>query len=194
EFEELKVVPGISVIKGPLEPPQTASLATDAPEDSSFVNFFSVVMNIRTNATNGTKPLQPCHSILSTPLHSHTPFVIYTTAPTPSVSSLPLSALPLLNLVSRNNLLTNLVKPSSFFVPYSLLSSSLMIPPIFTSTPTTSTLHPPLNLKRPYGTPMLQPFPSPTPPTSLTHVGLPTLHYRLFISRDKVRDALLMLA
>ncbi|MBA0809443.1 hypothetical protein Gohar_025094 [Gossypium harknessii] len=79
-------------------------------------------------------------------------------------------------------------------MPYSLLSSSLMIPPIFTSTPTASALHPPLNMQRPYGTPMLQPFPSPTPSTSFTHVGLPTLHYGLFISRDKVRDALLMLA
>ncbi|MBA0776553.1 hypothetical protein Gotri_011536, partial [Gossypium trilobum] len=69
-----------------------------------------------------------------------------------------------------------------------------MIPPIFTSTPTAYALHPPLNLQRPCGTPMLQTFPSPTPPTSLTHVGPPTLHYGLFISRDKVRDVLLMLA
>ncbi|MBA0746821.1 hypothetical protein Gogos_009304, partial [Gossypium gossypioides] len=171
-----------------------ASPATDAPEDSSFVNFFSVVMNIRTNATNGTKPLQPCNSILSTPLHSHTPSIISTTAPTPSVPSLPLFAPPLLNLVSSSNRLTNLVKPSSFLVPYSLSSSPLMMPPISTSTPTASALHPPLNLQRPYGTPMLQPFPPPTPPTSLTHVGPPTLHYGLIISRDKVRDALLMLA
>nr|KJB62066.1 hypothetical protein B456_009G399300 [Gossypium raimondii] len=64
EFEELEVVPGISVIEGPLEPPQTASPATDAPEDSSFVNFFSVVMNIITNATNDDQFIDMFYHVL----------------------------------------------------------------------------------------------------------------------------------
>lgn len=42
EFEELEAVPTMAVMEGMLEPPSTASAATDAAEDSSFVNFFSV--------------------------------------------------------------------------------------------------------------------------------------------------------
>ncbi|KAK7847450.1 mrna-decapping enzyme-like protein [Quercus suber] len=57
---------------------------------------------------------------------------------------------------------------------------------------TAPVLHPPLNLQRPYGTPMLQPFPPPTPPLSLTPSSSPS-NDGLLISRDKVRDALLML-
>lgn len=42
EFEELEAVPSLSVMEGPLEPSSTAFTATDAPEDPSFINFFSV--------------------------------------------------------------------------------------------------------------------------------------------------------
>ncbi|XWS59447.1 hypothetical protein CRYUN_Cryun08bG0122600 [Craigia yunnanensis] len=193
EFEELEAVPSMSVIEGPLEPPATASPATDAPKDSSFVNFFSVAMNLGTNAPNGTKPLQPYHSISTTPLSSHAPAAISTPAPALSVSSVPLSAPLSLDSVSSSNRVTNLVKPSSFFTPPSSSSSSLMMPPPSSSTPTASALHPPLSLQRPYGTPMLQPFPPPTPPASLNPGAPPTLYGGSLISRDKVRDALLML-
>ncbi|GMI79695.1 decapping 1 [Hibiscus trionum] len=191
EFEELEAVPSMSVIEGPLEPPATASPATDAPQDSSFVNFFSAAMNLGSNAPNTTKPAQPYHSILTTPLSSQAPSAISTPTLAPSVSSLPLSAQPLLDSVGSGNRVTNLVKPSSFFVPPS--SSSLMMPPPSSSNPTVSALHPPINPQRPYGTPMLQPFPPPTPPASLTPGAPPTLHNGSLISRDKVRDALLML-
>ncbi len=66
------------------------------------------------------------------------------------------------------------------------------MPPISSSVPTTPALHPPLNLQRPYGTPMLQPFPPPTPPPSLTPSSAPPFD-GLLISRDRVRDALLVL-
>ncbi|XVF55781.1 hypothetical protein PTKIN_Ptkin06aG0064800 [Pterospermum kingtungense] len=193
EFEELEAVPSMSVIEGPLEPPATDSPATDAPEDSSFVNFFSAAMNLGTNAPNGKKLVQPCHSISTIPLSSPVPPAISTSAPAQSVSSLPLSAQPSLDSVSISNQVTNLVKPSSFFAPPSSSSSSLMMPPLSSSTPTASALHPPLNMQRPYGTPVLQPFPPPTPPASLTPGAPPTLHDGSLISRDKVRSALLML-
>ncbi|XWS56029.1 hypothetical protein CRYUN_Cryun09bG0051300 [Craigia yunnanensis] len=193
EFEELEAVPSMSVIEGPLEPPATASPATDTPEDSSFVNFFSAAMNLGTNASNGTNSIQPYHSISTAPLTSPAPPAVSAPAPTPSVSSLPHSAPPSLDSVSSSNRVTNLVKPSSFFAPPTSSSSSLMMPSISSSPPNSSALHPPLNLQRPYGTPLLQPFPPPSPPASLTPGVPPTLHDGPLISRDKVRDALLML-
>ncbi|XP_022767019.1 mRNA-decapping enzyme-like protein [Durio zibethinus] len=193
EFEELEAVPSMSVIEGPLEPPPTASRATNTPEDSSFVNFFSAAMNLGTNAPNGTKSVQPYHSISTNPLSSHAPPAVSTPAPAPPVSSLPPSASPSLDSVSSSNRVTNLVKPSSFFTPPSSSSSSLMMPPLSSSTPTASAFHPALNLQRPYGTPMLQPFPPPSPPASLAPGAPPSLHDGPLISRDKVRDALLML-
>ncbi|KAG4177610.1 hypothetical protein ERO13_A11G318500v2 [Gossypium hirsutum] len=193
EFEELEAVPSMSVIEGPLEPPATASRATDAPQDSSFVNFFSAAMNLGSNAPNGTKPTQPYHSISTTSLSSHAPTAISSPTPAPSVSSLPLSAAPLVDSAISSNRVTNLVKPSSFFAPPSSSSSSLMMPPPSSSNPTASALHPPFNPQHPYGTPMLQPFPPSTPPASLTPGAPSTLHNGSLISRDKVRDALLML-
>ncbi|KAK8280160.1 hypothetical protein V6Z11_D09G157200 [Gossypium hirsutum] len=192
EFEELEAVPSMSVIEGPLEPPATASPTTDAPEDSSFVNFFSAAMNLGTNAPNGTNSIQPYHSISTTPPSSHAAAVVSAPVPTPPVPSLP-PAPPSLDSVSSSNRVTNLIKPSSFFAPPTSSSASLMMPPISSSTPTASALHPPLNLQRPYGTPLLQPFPPPTPPASLTPSAPPTLHDGTHISRDKVRDALLVL-
>ncbi|XP_039044394.1 LOW QUALITY PROTEIN: mRNA-decapping enzyme-like protein [Hibiscus syriacus] len=191
EFEELEAVPSMSVIEGPLEPPATASPAIDAPQDSSFVNFFSAAMNLGSNAPNSTKPAHPYHSISTIPLSSHAPSSISTPALAPSVSSLPLSAQPSLDSVASGNWVANLVKPSSFFVPPS--SSSLMMPPPSSSNPTISALHPPVIPQRPYGTPMLQPFPPPTPPASLTPGAPSSLQNGSLISRDKVRDALLML-
>ncbi|XVE75923.1 hypothetical protein DITRI_Ditri12bG0130600 [Diplodiscus trichospermus] len=192
EFEELEAVPSMSVIEGPLEPPATASPATDVPEDTSFVNFFSAAMNLGTNAPNVTNSVQPYYSLSTTPLSSHAPPAISAPAPTPSVSSLPLSAPPSLDSVSSSNQITNLIKPT-FFAPPTSSSSSLMMPPISSSTCTASALHPPINMQRPYCTRLLQPFPPPTPPASLTPGVPPTLLDRPLISRKKVRDALLML-
>jgi hypothetical protein len=86
---------------------------------------------------------------------------------------------------------TNLVKPS-FFVP-PLSSAAMMIPPVSSSIPTAPPLHPTgtVQVQRPYGTPMLQPFPPPTPPPSLAPVSSPLPNPA--ISREKVRDALLVL-
>ncbi|KAG2305433.1 hypothetical protein Bca52824_034084 [Brassica carinata] len=50
--------------------------------------------------------------------------------------------------------------------------------------PTTNATH----QQRPYGTPMLQPFPPPTPPASLAPA-----HSGPVINRDKVKEALLSL-
>ncbi|KAJ6869917.1 hypothetical protein NC652_035734 [Populus alba x Populus x berolinensis] len=69
--------------------------------------------------------------------------------------------------ISSGSHVTNLVKPSSFFAPPSS-SSALMAPPLSSPLPGAPSLQPPLNLQRPYGTPMLQPFPPPAPPPSLT--------------------------
>ncbi|KAJ0969686.1 hypothetical protein J5N97_022563 [Dioscorea zingiberensis] len=47
--------------------------------------------------------------------------------------------------------------------------------------PTAPPLHPPVTMQRPYGTPLLQPFPPPTPPPSLT----PASNYAPVITREK---------
>jgi len=94
--------------------------------------------------------------------------------------------------INTNNRVANLLMPSSFFSPPS--SSSVLMPtPVSMSIPTAA-LHPPLNLQRPHGhgTPMLQPFPPPAPPISLTPSS-PSLPNYGIVSREKVRDALLML-
>ncbi|XP_062112687.1 mRNA-decapping enzyme-like protein [Humulus lupulus] len=203
EFEELEAVPSMLVMEGPLEPSSTVSTATDAPEDPSFVNFFSAAMNIGGGALNAANSRQTYHSsnVVSQP--SYAPSVASTPAPpTPQAPALPLSAsstpIPLHGTSDPNNnsilvTNTNLVKPSSFFPPPSS-SSSLMMPPISSPMPNFAALHAPPNLQRTYGTPLLQPFPPPNPPPSLTpSPSLPVASDGLFITRDKVRDALLVL-
>lgn len=117
------------------------------------------------------------------------------TMPTLQIPSPPLSSsIPLmphldtLESNSNSNLTTNLVKPSSFSVPPS--SSAIMIPLVSSSMPSAPPLH---NLQRPYGAPLLQPFPPPTPPPSLAPPPIPTPNYGPAINRDKIRDALLVL-
>ncbi|GAV59459.1 DCP1 domain-containing protein [Cephalotus follicularis] len=199
EFEELEAVPSMSVMEGPLEPSSTISNTTDPPEDSSFVNFFSAAMSIGSNASNVASSIPPYYSSATPPLSTHVPGVVPSPSPAPPVSSLPRSASSTLQAlhdtsdpISSSNRVTNLVKPSSFFTPPSS-SSSLMIPPVSSPMPTAPALHPPLNLQRPYGTPMLQPFPPPTPPASLTPTSTTIPNEGPIINRDKVRDALLML-
>ncbi|KAJ6743226.1 MRNA-DECAPPING ENZYME-LIKE PROTEIN ISOFORM X1 [Salix viminalis] len=196
EYEELEAVPNMSVFEGPLEPSSTASAANDNTEDSSFENFFSTAMNIgstTSSVANSKQPYQPSPTI---PLSSHTPSVVMPSPLVPQIPSRPLSSLPTSNTIhgtsdpiSSGSHVTNLVKPSSFFAPPSS-SSVLMPPPISPPLTSSPALQPPLNLQRPYGTPMLQPFPPPTPPPSLTPSSPATPP---LISRDKVRDALLLL-
>ncbi|PKU85240.1 mRNA-decapping enzyme-like protein [Dendrobium catenatum] len=190
EFEELEATPSLSVIEGPLEPQIASSAAVPDVSEESFVNFFSTGMSIG-NVSNTTIPGSLHQSSTPTP---HTPSV-----PLPLVStiqtapSLPSSSPPLMSVLDTleanggNNLITSLVKPS-LFAP-SPSSSALLMPPISSSVPTAPPLHPPVTMQRPYGTPLLQPFPPPNPPPSLT----PTQNYGSVITRDKVRDALLRL-
>ncbi|KAJ8641560.1 hypothetical protein MRB53_018254 [Persea americana] len=194
EFEELEAVPTLAVMEGPLEPSSSStSTVTDVPDDS-FVNFFSTAINMG-NTSNAVGQQHPSPALL--PLSSHAPNLMPSPIPTLQIPSPPLSSssaslLPLqdnLDSNSSSNRTTNLVKPSSFFTPPPS-SSPLMMPPVSSSTPTAPPLHPPLNLQRPYGTPMLQPFPPPTPSPSLT----PNPSYGPVITRDKVRDALVRLA
>ncbi|XP_017697325.2 mRNA-decapping enzyme-like protein isoform X1 [Phoenix dactylifera] len=195
EFEELEAVPTSAVVEGPLEPPPTSSAAATVPDvpDESFVNFFSAATNIG-NVSKSTITGQPHQSSAAIPLSSPAPNVIPTTVPTlHSALSPPTSAPPLKSFLdvhessSKTSRATNLVKPSFFAAASS--SSSLMMPPVASSMPASPPLHPPVTMQRPYGTPLLQPFPPPTPPPSLT----PTPNYGSVITRDRVRDALLKL-
>ncbi|XP_027341260.1 mRNA-decapping enzyme-like protein isoform X1 [Abrus precatorius] len=197
EFEELEAVPTMAVMDGPLEPSSSAtSNVADVPDDPSFVNFFSsaVAIGSTSNAPITGQPYQSSatNSSSSVPTHAATP-----TVPTLQIPSLSAST-PLIppydapESISSSNRAAKLVKPSSFFVPSP--SSAMMIPPVSSSsTPTAPPLHPTVNVQRPYGTPLLQPFPPPTPPPSLTPAPSPLPNHGLVISREKVRDALLVL-
>ncbi|KAF3441621.1 hypothetical protein FNV43_RR15536 [Rhamnella rubrinervis] len=198
EFEELEAFPSMSLMEGPLEPSSTVSTTTEAPEDPSFVNFFSAAMNIGATASNVANSRQAYNSSATIRPSSYGPSVVASPAPTPQVpvislsaSTAPISLHGTPDLNSSSNLVTNLVKPS-FFAPQS--SSSLIMPTISSSMPTVAALPAPLNMQRPYGAPMLQPFPPPAPPPSLTPSSAPLIPIEgPLINRDKVRDALLML-
>uniref|UniRef100_A0A1D1ZLL0 mRNA-decapping enzyme-like protein n=1 Tax=Anthurium amnicola TaxID=1678845 RepID=A0A1D1ZLL0_9ARAE len=185
EFEELEAVPTLSVIEGPLEPSSSAATVPDVSDD--FVNFFTAAMNVGSTA-NVLISGQAHQS--SAPISSHPPTVISPPAQRPSLpSSSPLASV--FDTAEPGNTTTvshaaNLVKPSFFTPPP---SSGSTMPPITSSVPTAPPLHPPVTLQRPYGAPLLQPFPPPTPPPSLA----PTTNYGPVITRDKVRDALLRL-
>lgn len=144
------------------------------------------------NAPITGQPYQSSATISSSrPTHAATPVV---PLPTLQIPSLPTST-PLTpqhdapESINSSSQATNLVKPS-FFVP-PLSSAAMMMPPVSSSIPTAPPLHPTGTVQRPYGTPMLQPFPPPTPPPSLAPVSSPLPNPA--ISREKVRDALLVL-
>ncbi|XP_026439459.1 mRNA-decapping enzyme-like protein [Papaver somniferum] len=186
EFEELEAVPSMAVMEGPLEPSSSnASVMNEVPDNSSFVNFFSAAMNLGnpSNAANAGQPQPPTARI---PLSSHAPSVVPSSVPTQCctfISSLESS--------NSNNTAANLLTPL-FFVP-SPSPSTLMAPQISSTVPNAPPLHPPVNLQRPYGTPLLQPFPPPTPSLSLTPApsATPIPNFGPFLTREKVRDALL---
>ncbi|XP_048234141.1 mRNA-decapping enzyme-like protein [Ricinus communis] len=208
EFEELEAVPTMAVMDGPLEPSASAaSNVADAPDDPAFVNFFSTAITI-SNASNATVVGQPYQSSNPVPVPSHASSVAIPSVPTLQIPSPPLSAstslMPILDALDANcnsNRTTNLVKPSSFFIPLPSssagaippVSSAGAMPPVSSSIPTAPPLNPPVSLQRPYGAPLLQPFPPPNPPPSLTPASVPAPNYGPVLSRDRIRDALLVL-
>ncbi|TYI47229.1 hypothetical protein E1A91_D13G158100v1 [Gossypium mustelinum] len=193
-FEELEAVSTMAIMDGPLEPSSsTAPSVADVPDDPAFVNFFSTAMTIG-NASKASNFGQPYQCSAAMPAPSNPPIVASPTVPAlhlpyPLSSSTPL--MPLLDTPESGSNHTNLVKPSTFFLHPS--SSSQILPPVSTSSPTAPLLNPPLSLQRPHGAPLLQPFPPPAPSPSLTPAPVPTHNYVLTISREKVRDALLAL-
>lgn len=176
EFEELEAVPTMAVMDGPLE--STPSNAVDVPEDPAFVNFFSTALTVG-NTSNAAISAQPYQSNTTISLPSHPASVASPIVPTLQIPSPPLSAPT-----------PNLVKPSLFFVPPPS-SYARMMQLVSSSTPTAPPLNPPPSLQRPYGAPVLQPFPPPTPPPSLTPAL--TSDSGPFISKEKVRETLLVL-
>lgn len=135
-------------------------------------------------------PLRSNHSTLPMPSSSYNTSAPITTPTALSVTSpsLPHASTPVMSIFENadsgsSNHAANLLKPM-FFAP-----SPLIVPPLASST-TQAT--PPVNLsvtlQRPYGAPLLQPFPPPTPSPALTPAPLS------IITRDKVRDALVRLA
>ncbi|XP_026401471.1 mRNA-decapping enzyme-like protein isoform X1 [Papaver somniferum] len=209
EFEELEAVPTMAVMEGPLEPSSTAgTTVTNVPDDSPFFNFFHVALNLG-NASSTAAHGRPDQSLPSSLSSSNEPISAPSPPPAQQLPSpvLPASSAPLLPILdslesssrnnSNNSRLTNLVKPITFFTP-SPYSSPLMIPTTSLCIPTAPSLpppppplHPPVGPQRPYGTPMLQPFPPPNPPPSLTPASGPGPTYRPEFTREKVHDALL---
>ncbi|KAL8496323.1 hypothetical protein ACS0TY_020150 [Phlomoides rotata] len=196
EFEELEAVPTLAVMDGPLEPPSSATASvTDSPDDPSFVNFFSASMNVGAPPSVSVSG-QPYHStatVIPTPQPQNVALPTLPTAPPSSNLSASTPIMSILESTERTAVkrTADLVKPSSFFGPPPS-SSPLVMPPISSSLPTPPPPSPPGNLQRPYGAPLLQPFPPPTPPPSLTPTA-PTPNYGLPINREKVREALQML-
>lgn len=151
------------------------------------------------SAPNATVGGQPYHLSAPVPPSSHPQGAVMPAMTTVRVPSPPLSTtsplMPLLDTpepIIDTKRSANLVKPSTFFGPPHS-SSPLMVPPVSSSTPTAPPLHPPGGLQRLYGAPLLQPFPPPTPPPSLTPTAASTPNFAPAITRDKIREALLVL-
>ncbi|ESQ36053.1 hypothetical protein EUTSA_v10007986mg [Eutrema salsugineum] len=195
EFEELEAVPTMAVMDGPLEP---SSTARDAPDDPAFINFYSSAMNLGNTLSGASGPPYQSSAI---PLQPHQPTMTPSAAAVapPQIKSPPLlqSSSPLMPLFDNNpdlinsnsNVHTDLVKPSSFFGPPRMVAQPHFIPGS-SSIPTAPPLNPnnATHQQRQYGTPLLQPFPPPTPPASLAPApSVPV------INREKVKEALLKL-
>ncbi|XP_071720687.1 mRNA-decapping enzyme-like protein isoform X2 [Rutidosis leptorrhynchoides] len=183
EFEELEAIPTSAVIEGPLEPPFTTSRSTDIPEDSSFPNFFGTTMNPpHHHPSNSVNSMQPYRTNSNTPIPLHSRVASSPALHNPSLQNTSFaSSTP--RIIPREN--TNLVKPITFFTP-SVASPSMPqhVVPV-------APIQPIMNAPRNHGIPLLQPFPPPTPPPSLTPDPRSSFGP---LSREKVRDALLMLA
>ncbi|KAM0905261.1 hypothetical protein ACQ4PT_017454 [Festuca glaucescens] len=181
EFEELEAVPTSSAIDGPLEPPPSSTAISDTP-DESFANYFSGAANV------GNVPSAPMTGIAHQPTEfaasSHVPMIISSAGPTHEITASSAPPLPL-HSNAHTSRSTNLVTPA-FFVPSS--SSTSLVQPASSLMPTAPPLHPTSTSSQrpPYGTPLLQPFPPPTP-ASLTPAAHNDGH---IISRDIVKDAI----
>ncbi|KAH9659748.1 mRNA-decapping enzyme-like protein [Citrus sinensis] len=191
EFEELEAVPTMAVMDGPLE--STPSNAADVPEDPAFVNFFSTALTVG-NTSNAAISAQPYQSNTIISLPSHPASVASPIVPTLQIPSPPLSTptplIPPVDTSESGNWTPNLVKPSLFFVPPPS-SYARMMQLVSSSTPIAQPFNPPPSLQRPYGAPVLQPFPLPIAPPSLTPAL--TSNSGPFISKEKVRETLLVL-
>ncbi|KAG9159111.1 hypothetical protein Leryth_017566 [Lithospermum erythrorhizon] len=153
-------------------------------------------MNIGYNTSSTGISAQLYQPTASAVPASHPPSMIQSQAPiikvptlqmpTPSAPSFPRHDASETILSNR----ADLVKPSSFFVPTS--SSTAPAQPISSSLQTGAAPHPPLDMQRSFGAPLLQPFPPPTPPPSLTPNSTPTPSY-IPLTRQKVREALVTL-
>ncbi|CAD5169504.1 unnamed protein product [Musa acuminata subsp. malaccensis] len=191
EFEELEAVPTSSVIEGPLEPTTSAAQPIPDVPDDALTNFFGNALNIGNTsnaAISGQPPLVAATVPVTSNESSTNPSVIPTVQPTPTfpASSCLMPPLETLESSSGNiNRATSLVKPS-FFTP---APSTLAMPQAASLTPTAPPLYPPVTMQRPYGTPLLQPFPPPAPSASLT----PAPNYGPILTKEKVRAALLRL-
>lgn len=121
---------------------------------------------------------------------SHVPLIVPSATPTHQMphplggSSAP--PLPLHDTNPHASQSANLLTPAFFAPPPP--SSTSVTPPASSMMPTAPPLHPTSTaVQHPsYGTPLLQPFPAPSPPPSLT----PAHNDGLVISRDKVKDTL----
>ncbi|KAK1389666.1 mRNA-decapping enzyme-like protein [Heracleum sosnowskyi] len=199
EFGELEAAQTSAVIEESLEPPFSTASAY-VPEDTAFMNFFSAAASIGHNPLNvgftgqlGPIPASSRYPVVSAPtvapvvpvptLADH--FPIYPLS-VPSSSQIPLGVTT--DSVNSNYQPTSLLTPSSFFTPSSLSGQSATL--VSTSMPTA--IHPHPSVQRSHGAPMLQPFPPPSPPVSLTPIPSPSPNHGS-ISRDQVRDALLVL-
>lgn len=142
------------------------------------------------NTAISGQPFNPSASAIPTSHPQNVTLPTLATAQPPSNLSASTPIMSILENTERttSQRSTDLVKPSTFFGPPPS-SAGLVIPPVSSSVPTAPPLNAQGNLQRPYGAPLLQPFPPPTPPQSLTPTA-PTPNYGPPISREKVRDAL----
>jgi len=158
--------------------------------DNRDCNDLQAAMNIGNAPGPNATAAGPPHQSSTMPSSSHAARIIPPAStpfqPAPSLPTFSTPLIPNESSVSSNHT-TNLVKPSLFAPP----PSSSVLPPIASSIPTAPPLQPPVTIQRPYGTPLLQPFPPPAPSPSLTPT--PASNYGPVITRDKVRDVLLRL-
>lgn len=154
--------------------------------------------NLGNNISNVGKPVQNYHPSSVLPFSAGTSMLpapvssFQVPSVTASAPSAPLVRHPdVSDPVNSSRQIANLVKPSSFYAP-NVSSSAIAASPASTSVPVIAP-QPSLTLQRPYGAPLLQPFPPPTPSPSLTpcNAGAPACGPT--IDRDKVREALVML-
>lgn len=188
EFEELEAVPTSAAIDGPLEPPLSSTAVVSNAPDESLVNYFNGAASI--GSVPSAQMAGRAHPSNDTVTPSHVPLIVPSATPTHQMSH-PLGGssappLPLHDTNPHASQSANLLTPAFFAPPPP--SSTSVTPPASSMMPTAPPLHPTSTAAQhpSYGTPLLQPFPAPSPPPSLT----PAHNDGLVISRDKVKDTL----